>query len=377
MLTTNKKLLFISGFKSKLLEYDGVMKKVILEIRTLKELGFEVDYIELDNEEVFLISKDKKLKISKIDSSFYKTMRQFYSVFSKRKDLYERYDLIYMRYEHISFPMIHFLKQFKRSKKKFVFAELPTFISKPYDNLPFHRKLNFYLKKALNSLIPKGIDYFLTFSDHKRIYRTPTIQIENFADVSNLPIRNPKNLKNEIHLLALAQLSPAHGFDRVIDGLKIYYKDHREIKIYLHIVGEGVAKKELSLLTEKYQLENFIFFHGYQGGSELNELFNLCSIGIGAIAVFRKGSSKVSELKIREYTARGLPFIYNAVEPQIEGQRFCLKVPFDESPIDMMQILEFNESLQHNFDIREMRLFAEENFNCATQLKKIIDIVQK
>lgn len=370
-----KKMLFISGFYSDKVDYNGVAKKINLEINTFRELGYEVDYIEFVDNNVYLHTSFEKILLIKERQRFFVTMNALYEYLNKNLSLTESYDFVYVRYEHVSFSMLRFFRLLKKNKDVKIVSELPTYLKTWPPNTSLKNKISFIIKRVIDLYTPKSIDYMATFSDHTKIFNVPAVNIENFVDVKNIPLRHSTNKGATIHLLALAQLSSSHGFDKVIRGMSDFYNDinNSGTKVFLHVVGDGEIKRDLEALTLQLKLQDFVIFYGAKGGEELNEIFNKCDIGIGALAIFRKGVYKASELKIREYTARGLPFIYNAFEPQIENVDFCLKIPFDDSPVDIEKVIEFHKYCKENVDIKKMRLFAEEKFTCKPQLQKILD----
>lgn len=372
-----KRILFISSFNPDVLSFHGVSKKLYSEIETFKKFGYTVDYTSINNKGVFLQKDSQKEKIAKWEGTYYKTFVSLYKKLS-RYDL-KRWDIIYIRYEHISFSMLNFLKLYKKNKDGLVIGELPTYNKKPYSSDSFKVKIAFYLKRFLNIVLPKKIDYLVTFSDDNKIFGIPTIKIENFVDINRIPVKK-QNIKsdNSIYLLVLAQLSEAHGVDLVIHGLANYLKQGNDRKIYVNIVGDGPILGKLKALTNELNLLEYVKFYGYLGGEELDHIFNMCDIGIGALAIFRKKSSKLSELKIREFTARGLPFIYNAYEPQLEGQFFAYKIPFKEEPLNMKYVIDFYDKLQKEPNIRErMRDFALSEFSSEIQLMKIKTVIDE
>ncbi|MDM1447996.1 glycosyltransferase [Myroides odoratimimus] len=376
-----KKVLFISTFNSQEIECDGVFKKIWLQINTFKDFGFDVDYIEIRSDKVLLVSEDEAKVICERKKTYHNTYVSLFRALKNQKTI--NYDLIYYRYEHISFSMISYFKFFQLMKKEsIVVGELPTYMKSFYKNSTLKNKISFLIKRFLDNYLPKYIDYLVTFSEHTKLFRVPTIQIENFVDVDSLKVKKcGVDRIYELHLLALANITPAHGFDRVIEGLRLYYKEGKDskIKVFLHIVGDGgKVKNDLEELVSEYHLKEFVIFHGKLGGSKLDNIFDLCNIGISSLAIFRKGSKKLSELKIREYTARCLPFIYNAEEPILKEQDFCLRVPFDESPISISSIIEFNEKIKKDANLSQvMRDFAEEHFTSKSQLQKVLDVCLK
>lgn len=372
-------ILFISGYRVDLLDKNGVAKKINLEINTFNKIGFQVDFLEFDSGNVFLnIDGDRKF-ICTESKSFYQTMDYVYKYFLQNIGALKHYDMIYLRYEHFSFSMTRFFKNIKRINSRIkIVGELPTYMKKPNQGSSLKTKILFNVKRFLNNHTEKHIDYLATFSSHEKLFNMPTIQIENFVNIDKINVREP--IENDVlDLLALAQITPAHGFDRVIKGLRQYY-DQKEVtkRVFLHIVGDGVEKGLLERLVHDLDLNQYVKFYGALGGDDLDAIFNLSDVGIGSLAIFRKGSFKCSELKVREYTARGLPFIYSADEPQIKGQKFARKVAFDETLIDINTVVEFYNEINKNSDLLvEMREFAEKEFTCEHQLRKIVNTIYK
>ncbi|MEG0916297.1 MAG: glycosyltransferase [Myroides sp.] len=367
----NKKMLFISSFNPEIVQTNGVAKKLRLEIETFKKFGYIVDYSVINTEGVYLVENDEFNKLDEWKGTYHKT---FIALYNKLRVMTFKWDILYVRYEHISLPMLIFFSTFKQQTKGIIIGELPTYIKKPYSSDSLKTKIFFYGKFFLNLVVPKKIDYMVTFSDDKKIFGIPTIPIENFADVVNLTIKSGNFLdRKRVNLLVLAQLSIAHGVDLVIKGLYNYLsQDETEFDVRLNIVGDGPILEELKILSKNLKLDNFIKFYGTLGGDKLDEIFDQSDIGIGAIAIFRKNSIKLSELKIREFAARGLPFIYNALEPQIEGAFFAHKIDFKDQPLNINEVLEFYKRLLKEENFKEkIREFAMKEFTADKQLLSV------
>jgi glycosyltransferase involved in cell wall biosynthesis len=371
-----QKLLFISSFNSDILQINGVAKKLYLEIKTFRDFGYSVDFIEIKNEGCYLHQENNLITyLCPFENGYHNTFILLYKIL-KSESLY--YDVIYFRYEHISFSMLRFFRKMKNKNNTLIIGELPTYMKRPYKNSSLKIKIAFYVKKILNNYLPKQIDYIVTFSDHDKLFRTKTIKIENFIDIELIKKRKLKIKKqNTCNILTVAQLTPAHGIDLVIEGLYNYYKCSRLTKCYFHIVGNGNILQDLKNLVEKLGQQEHVIFYGALGGEALDAVFDKCDIGIGALAIFRKKSFKLSELKIREYTARALPFVYNSYEPQLNNEFFCKKIAFKNSPVDINEIVDFYNNFEYNENTsKQMREFAEENFTADVQLGKINNIIK-
>lgn len=372
-----KRLLFISSLdiSDNRGKSDGVTKKILLQIKTFKELDFEVDYIYRLDGVVFLHKDGEEYKLTHHEGVHYKTMTRTYSaLISFCKDA--NYDIIYVRYEGNNLAMWRFLaQQKKKDKGTKILAELPTYMGKWDGKVSFRNKLAFIAKRVKDLAYRMPIDYFVTFNDSDRIFGYKTIKIENFSDVNALPIKSDLTEKNSFNIIAMAIMTPSHGFDRIIKGLHQYYADEKNIErpVYLHLVGDGAVLDDWEQLADSLNVRQYVIRHGLMHGRELDMLMDKCNVAAASLAIFRKKCDKASELKIREYTARGIPFFYSAHEPQIVNEKFCMKVPHDETPIDVEAIITFYSRLEKDSIAEQMHQFAIKNFSCLGQLKKVIN----
>lgn len=371
-----RKLLFISSFNSDIIQINGVAKKLYLEIKTFRDFGYSVDFIEIKNEGCYLHRENNDMTyLCPFLNGYHNTFSLLYRVLKKTELCY---NIIYFRYEHISLSMLNFFREMKKKNNTLIIGELPTYMGQPYKSSSIKIKITFYVKRFLDNYLPKKIDYLVTFSNHDKLFRIKTIKIENFIDLESTKVRNLNSKKrNTCNILTVAQLTPAHGVDLVIKGLYNYYKSTPQTRCYFHIVGNGDILYGLKDQVEKLGMKEYVIFHGALGGEELDEVFDKCDIGIGALAIFRKKSFKLSELKVREYTARALPFVYNTYEPQLENKFFCKKIAFKEKPVDIQEIVEFYNSFEYSeYNSKKMRRFAKENFTASYQLGKINNIIK-
>lgn len=363
-----KKLLFISRYEDSLTKIlsDGVTKKLKIEMETLSQMGYEVDYIVCRRGKCFLRESGVDKYICDVAEHFL-MMKKIYK-YLKNTDI-QHYDYIYCRYDHVSFSMISFFRKM-RKRGTYIIAELPTYSSKWEPNSSLRVIVGFLVKRLMNISLNLNINVFVTFSEHKKIWGVPTIQIENFVDVSTIPMREvTPDYTGDIHLIGVAMMTPSHGYDRVIRGLYDYYQKNNTKNVFFDIVGEGSAKVSLHELTKSLGLEKYVLFHGIKGGGDLSLLFNRANIAIASLAIFRKGCSKASELKIREYCARGIPFIYSANEPILNACNFALKIPHNDSAVKIEEVLSHFKNLMVSSE--EMRQFAYNNCSCAVQFEKL------
>lgn len=103
---------------------------------------------------------------------------------------------------------------------------------------------------------------------------------------------------------------------------------------------------------------------------ELDELFNEADFAIGSLARHRSGIDKIKTLKNREYAARGIPFAYSETDEDFDKMPYILKVPADESPIDIHRLIRFYMEL--DLSPRKIR-DSIKNLSWKEQMMKVIN----
>ena len=148
----------------------------------------------------------------------------------------------------------------------------------------------------------------------------------------------------QIHLIGVAEIHYWHGYDRLLQGLAEYYKINPCYKVYFHIVGEFTAQREREEcipIIKNNHLATYVILHGRLCGKALDALFEHCDLGIGSLGRHRSGITYIKTLKNREYAARGIPFIYSEVDEDFETQPYIMKIPANESPVNIPEVIEF------------------------------------
>lgn len=374
-----KKLLFIANYNANIdkQKYEGVFKKIKLQIDILKKY-FTVDYIYILNNNIYIYKSESKQSIllTEEESKFYKSWSNMYISLSC---INEKYDYIYIRNDCVIPELFKFLKKYKGNNGKCkIILEIPTYMKKVEPGTSIISTFAFYYKNILSKkYFKKYIDIIATFSDDKEIYGVPTVNIENAVNVDEFSvIKNDRKNKNIINMLGVAMMTPSHGYDRVIMGIKNYYEKYNyspDVKVYFYIVGDGIVKKDWEKLVNDNNLNEYIKFLGKKSGADLENIYNKCDIGVASLAIFRKKCSKCSELKIREYCAKGLPFIYSACEPTIENKNFALKVPHNETSINIDNVVKFVNNFDYENIPEQMHKYSKENFVWDKQFEKIFE----
>jgi len=203
--------------------------------------------------------------------------------------------------------------------------------------------------------------------------------VSNGINVESIPFRNsvPEWPSNTFKMIGVATLASWHGFDRVIRGMAEYKKEQslKFIKPLFTIVGEGDVKEEWFNLAVSLGVENMVNFVGCMIGEPLNELFNNVHVAISSLGLFRINLNKVSNLKSREYTARGIPFIMCGQDKDFETlPEFIYLVSNDNTPISIQNIIDwYSKLIIHHENFQFIRKYAEQKLSFKIKILEMIE----
>ncbi len=354
---------------------NGISKKISYQLNAFRANGHETHLCYMDE----TISKrrivDHEIIIDYGNGTKGKILKrtEFGSIVDYAID--SKIDFVYIRSNHNANPFtINMVKRMKKAGMKVV-MEIPTY---PYDQEYFNKSMRRQLiqDKLFRNLFAKQLDGIVTFSEEDFIFGQKTIKISNGIDFESVRIKKESNhLKNELHLIGVAEIHRWHGFDRVIRGLADYYSSPKELKVYFHIVGyffSIVEKEEITRIITDNHLEQIIILHGKKHGEELDEIFDKCDFGIGSLGRHRVGIDDIKTLKNREYAARGIPFVYSETDTDFDKQPYVLKMPADESAIKIENIISFYQSL--SITPQQIRNSIE-HLSWKNQMKRVLEAV--
>lgn len=372
------KALFIifHGFE----EFNGISKKIRYQVHALKQCKVDIQtcYLTDDNNHKRRMIDNQILRDygSGIKGKILKRI-EYRSIINYVET--QQIKFVYIRYAHNASPFtIYLMYKIKKAGTKII-LEIPTYpYDEEYKGLPFSYQCILFFDKIYRKKLMKYVDKIVTFSDYKTIWGKPTIRISNGIDFDQIELKKTVNdTSKELHLIGVATMHPWHGFDRAIAGLALYYNTPKNLKVYFHIVGYGIAEA-LDLYKKdviEHHLECYVTFHGALFGSDLNEIFEKTDIGIGSLARHRSNIDKIKTLKNREYAARGIPFVYSETDDDFEQMPYILKIPADETPLDIERIVKFyrsikvtpaqiRESIIHNLSWKsQMQIVLNQTFN--------------
>lgn len=281
-------------------------------------------------------------------------------------------DFVYLRYQGASPALLWMVRRLRRRNPACViFVEIPTY---PYDEAATtpRARLMLAIDKAWRTGFFRKIDRVVTFSSDKTIFGVSTVRTENGVDVDAFDLL-PAPPAGSLRLVGVANVSYWHGYDRVIAGLAHYYANGGALDIHFDIVGTGFDLHALEELAKREGLQDRVHFHGSRRGRELAAILERCHVGISCIALHRKGSD-TSDLKSREYCARGLPFVIGYADRDFTPDfAFAFHAPADDTPIDIDRVVEFHRDLAIRIpDYREqMRAHAERHLTWGIKMRPV------
>ena len=355
MTMNNMKALFLA--QERIWNGSGISQKILSQCKGLANNGIDVSLCHLsyyDGRDCYVVDGEILFPLG----IGFKATARYYAYFSPIINYVKEHQVsfIYIRYIHRVCPLyINFLKRLKATGVT-IFIEIPTF---PYDgeldNTRFRRRIMNGLEKFTRRSFKKYVDRIITVQAFDKIYGIPTIKISNGIVIDKIPLRNPRP-HSSINLLGVATMRIWHGYDRLIEGIGLYYKNGGKEDIQFYLVGENTRVIDTyKSIVSKYGIDKRIHFEGIQVGNELDAYFDLADLAIGSLGIHRTVNPSIDAkpLKCIEYAARGIPFIYSNMNLDFDDKEYKMRMTSDDNPIDMIEILDFLRGKQ--FEPSEIR----------------------
>ena len=176
------------------------------------------------------------------------------------------------------------------------------------------------------------------------------------ADCKNVPMRKQSKESNnaKVKLLFMKGSSmqqPWSGLERLMRSIEDNGNDRFELYITGNTVNKGIYDRSYVKLTGRLSEE------------DLQSLVNEVDLGVSNLANYMIHFNETTNLKSRDYYARGLPFIQANSMPDVdgtEGEEFYLKLKNDSSIIQMDEVYTFAQKMKEDKNHpSKMRAFAE------------------
>lgn len=359
----------------------GVFKKMLGQLQGLEQAGAKpyALYMDLNRQVLARYEKGQLCEVKVWQPIAIEGEQTFF--WDNGRDAFEQvpFDAVYVRYDqmYLGTSLATFMSAAKASGV-LTSIEFPTF---PYEKeIKDLDKLSADLdnRKTLQPVT----DFSFSTCFEKSILGIPNTPFNNKVAVDSKAISKYEgpliDKDRTLHMLSVANVNFWHGFDRVLDGLAKYVSNGNPRKVYYHIVGDGNDVIDLKMRCAQLGLNNWVTFHGFCHPDNLKEYYDLASVCVAGVGLHRKNIFQNSALKVREYVANGLPIVMSTIDTDLTGLASILKVPQDDSPLDIQKICNFVESIDEQVGVRNsIRHFARENLSWKSHAQIMIERFNK
>lgn len=205
--------------------------------------------------------------------------------------------------------------------------------------------------------------------------KSKTKLIANGIAVSEIQMRYESKKNNApLTFIGVAALADWHGFDRLIRGMHEYINADLNEKsaVKFIIIGDGKIRSQWEYLAKQLNIDHLVKFTGYKSGAELDHLFNQADIAVASLGLFRKNLNMASDLKRREYVARGLPFIACGFDIDFNPSPDFVKViPNDESPVNIEDVILWYKNLINSGAPTKIREYAWRRLDFSVKISEM------
>lgn len=326
---------------------NGVWKKINAQVKSLRAMGYQVDFTYINTLGQLVIETGS----SRAD---FPLLHRYLCFYKLSRLLNSRYDKVYIRKPHgglYSLAFAKLVKKLRRNGAETIFMEIPTW---PFRNevITLRDKISDCLFEYQMKQAAKKIDTLLCIgSNVKTLYHRPVKNIINGIELNTTVFlaRQPDKSNNKITLLAIANLSYWHGYDRLIRGV-LNYQGTTEVE--LNIIGD--TEPEWSRLKKLAANSPRVIFSGAKDSQQIQSFIQGNVIAVDSLGRHRSGNNFNSSIKSKEYTLMGLPFLMSHHDSAFNDKLpFIYKCPADESPIDIAAIVSWYYALPNNLNAIE------------------------
>ena len=381
-MTDKKKLLYIVRYP--IYEDFNLRGKFDGQLAAFRNLGLDVYHLVFDRKYFYLVHDREKAVIGKATTGLpmYFHTKVYYDMHRAVMKAADQicFDYVYWRGAPVWRSSCLVARKLHAQGTKILY-EIPTYCKDGEAEMSFSRKLfRLYANLWSNELMRyPNIFIFTGDADFTTFYGKPAVNIDNGVNIASMPVRQPVNDADTVHIMALASMCYWHGYDRLIRSLAQY---HGSQKVMLHMVGgnDGGMLAQWKALVSELSLDEQIIFHGKLYGDDLTQMFNLCDVGINSLGLYRKDLDATSELKVREYTARGIPFVCSVDDPALRfaQEAFWINVSNDDSIPDMQQIVDFALRMRKDKDHpQKLRAYAQQHMTWEGQYASIFEMIAR
>lgn len=292
-------------------------------------------------------------------------------------------DFIMIRFSDLVSPFVFFIMIYLRLRGVKIIIDIPT------PRVVFLKEFDAAIEKSFYRFIRKSMLYMsgawalypahriIQYADDNKWFelgiKHKTIKIGNGILIAdNTPLVQSVWPADELRLIGVAQLANWHGYDRLIRALFEANKKDLPYKITFTIVGDGAERPVLEALVRELGLQEQVLFTGMLIGDQLDAIFSDKHIGVSSLGLYRKKLSEASDLKTREYIARGLPVMGVGSDPDFQkGTPYRFLFTNDDNIEGIVQFL-INCQQESFVEPHILRQFAATKLSLKSKVKLIL-----
>ena len=291
--------------------------------------------------------------------------------------------VVMIRFSDLAFPFVFLAMLWLRLRGKKVIVDVPTpriIGLKEMDWIipnPVKRAIRKLISYASASWVLIPANLIIQYADEGKWFalglRHKTLKMGNGILITDdIPLTKAVWPSNKLNLIAVAQLANWHGYDRMLYALAALKNKKLPCDISFTIVGDGKALPFLKNLVDELELNN-VRFTGHLIGDALNKVFENMHVGVSSLGLYRIGLNEASELKTREYMARGLTVIASNDDLDFElGCPYRFQVENSDEIKDLVETIGTLAFCLKN-SASDVRSYAKKNLSSKNKLLKILE----
>lgn len=369
----------------------GIYGKISGQINAMKRNDINVYFGHFYGNDKFIIELNEQNCI--LEAYGKNTRAKFSSIYNKLFDYIREKSIktVYIRFVSLDKNAINFYQSLKNNGIKVIIEfyshNLELEASKTIKRLlankeylkAFKNKISLCINKYYFKKLHNCVDLIVTTTEIEKLYNIPTINVINGIDTNLTNIRKKMINEYDFNIISVAMISPWHGYDRVIKGIANYYKNGGKLNILYSVIGDGEEKINLEFLVKNLGLEKHVVFPGIKLGKELDYYYSIADVALEMLAGFRRTQGQISSIKMAEYFAKGIPVIFSSEKNlySSEVNKYCYRVPNNDSDISIQEIIDFSIKLQKNeYNVESsMHSIAKKEFEWAVTMKELLKYI--
>ncbi len=357
------RLLYLSVWDFTEEEQNGICKKIKNQEKVFADRDFQVDRAYICDKKACVRLGDAQIILGKVGLLGKVKANKLFYRFLKEQVPVRPYTAVYIRYGLSDKYFYKLCKLLKKNGARII-IEIPTYPYEGEATRGLKDKIGISLDHKYRKKLSRYVDRIATFTDDPQIWNIPAYHIQNGIDTTQISPRKTVHGFDCLNLMAVANVGPWHGYDRLLEAMGRYYENGGSAPVCFHLVGEGAELDNYRKIVEQHHLQERVVFHGPLFGEALATLYEEMDLAVETLGMHRKGIVLSSSLKSREYALKGLPMITSCKLDAFPAETcdFVCMLPEGEEPINLEDILRFYKKLFYN----------EQTGECDLEKKKLL-----